>query len=119
MDFECPHVDISSLLNMQPTGIWCVGEVIRLGSLMKHKENGWYLKSNLNKAALLEDHIQSLLGKLKSAEQQFKMLGENYHMALSCSIYFYDDMPDIHMSRDIIKALALINCEFDLDLYQL
>lgn len=110
--------DLTNKLCINPTKIWRIGDLIHPKTILKRKENGWSLQSQLDKDHLLEEHIKYILNQLESQSNFLQEIcGKNYG-ELSCVIYAIgEERPSIHLDQDIIKKVHQLNCEIDIDLY--
>ena len=119
MGFEYTVEEMSEMLRTKPSGTWIKGDAVSHGSSIKNDDNGWYIDSNLGSRHLLEQHVSDIYERIKHNISGFKKVGEFCSLELSCCIYFSDDIPEIHFSKEALAFLATIQCEIDLDLYQL
>ncbi len=110
--------DITNKLGINPTKTWRVGDLIHPKTILKRKENGWSLQSQLNKYYQLEEHLKYLLNKIQPKSDFLKEICSKNYGELSCAIYVRgEERPSIHLDRDIITKINKLNCEIDIDLY--
>jgi len=123
-DFQCSPEEISKILDLSPSGGWEKGDIVesvvpRSRKIIR-KENCWFLEPKPeSKNGSIEEQSKSIFQIIGSKIKNFKNLPLNAYIELSCCMYIYDQniMPEIHLNNKITKNLALINSEFDLDLY--
>lgn len=110
---------LTNTLEITPTKTWQVGDLINPQTILKRKENGWSLQSELDIYSYeLEDHLNNLLEKLQSKSNVLKHLCLENYGELSCVIYAIgEERPSIHLDQEIIKKVHQLNCEIDIDLY--
>lgn len=112
--------EITAVIGIVPTKTWKVGDLISKGATLRHKQNGWSLKSKLEDSATLEDHVESVLERLKPSWQHLVKMCTRYYTEIECIIYVYgDDSPAIHFNRETLKRISELNAEIDIDLYVL
>jgi hypothetical protein len=110
--------DLTNKLGINPTKIWRIGDLIHPKTILKRKENGWSLQSQLDKNHLLEEHIKYILNQLESKRNFLQEICSKNYGELSCIIYAINkERPSIHLDQDIIKKVHQLNCEIDIDLY--
>jgi hypothetical protein len=111
--------DITNKLGIIPTKTWLVGDLINPKTLLKRKENGWSLQSELELNNYeLEDHLKNVLEKLHSQSNLLKELCLKNYGELSCIVYAIgEERPSIHLDQELIQKIHQLNCEIDIDLY--
>jgi len=118
-NFTCSFEEISKILDLNPSGIWREGDLIQNTSL-KRKQNGWFLEPTTGLTnGSINDQSESIFRNIGSKIKNFKNLPSNSEIELNCCMYIYDRniIPEIHLTSKIVKNIALINSNFDLDLY--
>jgi hypothetical protein len=115
--FEITPDEITSILGIEPSKSWSVGDTIEKTKL-KRKENGWTLSSGLDKSSELEEHLTSLFQQIQSKWSIFLNLCSKYEAEISCTIYSYEAQGSaMHFDKAIIKYVAELNAEIDIDYY--
>lgn len=119
--FKCEPEEITETLGIVPTQTWKVGTPIGKRGIGRYEDNGWQVKSKLEKYADLESHIQSVLQQLEPAWESLAKISALYYTELSCHIYLYDDeqVPAIHFEQEVVRKIAELNAEIDVDIYVL
>ncbi|MEW6620618.1 MAG: DUF4279 domain-containing protein [bacterium] len=110
--------EITTTTNIQPTRIWHRGD-LRPKTVIKEKENGWELQSKLPKEKPLREHVEHLLSSIEPSLELFKTITARYYTELSCAGYFSESepFPEIHFDSDLVKRLAELNVNIDIDIY--
>jgi hypothetical protein len=118
--FESTPDEITNILEIQPTKAWKVGDAIGKSSLTR-KQNGWVLSSSLDKfSSDLEDHVKNVLEQLHPKWAVLVSLCSQYDAEVSCVIHSYSAQgPAIHFSKEILKQIAQLSAEIDVDYYSL
>lgn len=128
VDFEIHPNDISRLLGVIPQRQFQKGDLIDPKVGIHYKENGWVLSSKLNQNTELDDNLLDLLKIFKSNLSGFIEICNKYDSELSIMLTIYHqknnneeehNTPALHFDKEIIKLLAELNSEIDIDLYVL
>lgn len=87
--------------------------------MLRRKEDGWRLDSELPPQATLDQHAQNILDRLHPRAAAFRSIG-----AASCcffaAVYIYaKDRPPMALSSEIIRQLAELEAAVDIDIYNL
>jgi hypothetical protein len=121
LTLRSPDLDpeqITGVTGLAPTKTWRVGEPIREGLLLRHKQSGWSIASGLPHSQELEDHVEALLRRLGSGWRALVDLGRRYDAEVDCAVYCYGGVrPAIHLSEEQLHRLAELNAALDIDLY--
>ena len=116
-NFECSPEEITRLLETPPTQAWLRGDLVSPSGTLRRKANGWQLDSRVDPtSADVPEAIQDVLAQLPD-QSLFARLPPGSYKEMSCTIFTYDHRPGVHLTSDIIKALASYDVELDLDIY--
>jgi len=116
-DFAMSIEDLSAELMTKPTHSWRKGDLGKLSN-KPMKNNYWALSSGLDKSEKIDKHVETLLGKIRPNKRHFVRVGNRFHPVLSCVVYSYGgDRPCLGFSRTVIKELAELGADIDIDLY--
>lgn len=99
-----------------PSSTWRKGETKAKTSL-KHRDNGWELKSSLPLESSLTEHINFLLAIIEPGQKELIGFTSKYFSLLACAVYFDEETPELHLSNELIGHLATLNLSLDIDLY--
>ncbi len=78
----------------------------------------WTIRSDLPRTALLTEHVQSVLDRLRPAWQQFVEYGRRYDACVEAVIELYEAQgPEVTFSPAVLVPIAELNATFDFDLY--
>lgn len=115
--FECSPAEVTSALQITPTGIWLKGEKRHAKGILVHNENCWELRSTLSHPAKLVDHVQELVSKLAPLQKVLAGLDTLSSKQLCCSLSIYgDDRPEISLPPSILRAICDLGAGLDIDL---
>jgi Domain of unknown function (DUF4279) len=115
--FEVDPEKITVAIGIEPTESWNVGDAIEKTKL-KRKENGWALSSGLDKSSELEEHLDVLFEQLQAKWAILTSLCSKYDAEISCTVYGYEAQgPAMHLDKKIVKFIAELNAEVDIDYY--
>jgi Domain of unknown function (DUF4279) len=111
--------EMSGIIGINPTKTWEIGDTIGKSNLQR-KENGWVLSSSLDKSSELEEQISDLLQQLKPKWANLLDVCSEYDAEISCAVYSYNSQgPSMHLGKEMLKLLAELNAEVDIDYYSL
>jgi hypothetical protein len=108
--------EITNQTGISPSETWCKGE-LKPRTTMQYKDNGWELKSGLPLEASLADHVNFLLSAVGPAREQLMSFTKKYYSELACAVYFSEGSPEIHFDNDLLRQIAEMNLNIDLDIY--
>ncbi len=120
--FNPDEVTIS--LGVQPTRTWRQGDP-RGKTLLRHKSDGWELSTGYeeldeeNSIDMIKQ-IRSIFGRLQPHTSKLKEMCARLKVdARVCCVMHIegDDRPAIYFDRDIVKWLAELGADIDIDLY--
>ncbi len=116
-----PHLDpeqVTRSIGISPSKTWRIGDLVVEQALLRHKNNGWLLKSNLPLSATLKEHVRFILAQLQVSWQALKELCTQHDAEISCVVMSYGgDRPAMFFDKDIISRAADLNAAIDIDLY--
>ncbi len=110
--------DVTSAVGIRPTDTWRFGESIQKTKL-KRKHDGWRLSIASEESLHLEVQVKSILSKLQPYTTQFRDVCQKLKLntEISCAIYVKEDQaPSIHLDHDVLKRVAELNAEIDIDI---
>ncbi len=110
--------EISSQLGLSCDEAWVVGDK-RVNTLLLEKENGWVLKSRVEKNADLEDHIESVMELIKDSEHKFKAISCTKGCIVQLSYISYcESTPALNFENEVIDWLSSLGASLDIDIYR-
>ncbi len=116
--------DVTCKTGIQPIKIWFKDELISSRSKMRHKQNGWGLRSPLETSTDetspdVGEHFRVILDQLKQGWQPLVEICSIYQAEFCGVIYTSGNRPAIHFDRAILDAVSQLNAEIGIDLYVL
>lgn len=121
LDFPFHPDTIGDMLGLQCSESWQKGDYRSPKVRMRHKENGWQLKSPLGDDAGFEDHLKCIIDAVYPSRMALQKLSKEYYTELSCAIYMAinseKSLPSMHIDEEQIRILAEMNLQIDVDLY--
>lgn len=123
-DFDdITHDGISDLLKVMPSKVHIKGEKKNPKFNQLASSNGWFLDSPLGIYCEFDEQLDSLLNLMNHNLEGFQTICKKYYCEISVAIYMYFDngesTPSMHLTKDQIHRLNLLNLEVDFDLYTL
>jgi acetylglutamate kinase len=110
---------ISELTGIDADKFWLAGDR-RKDTQIIEKENGWAIKSFLNKDDDLEAHIQDMRRRLSGKEGIIKSISELAGCDIQLSGVIYgSDTPALCFDKDVIGWLGSIGASLDIDIYNI
>lgn len=117
--------EVTTLLGIKPTETWRLGDLIQ-NTFLHHKHDGWCLSTGQEEldeqnsidvprqVRFIFEQLQPYTSKLKDVCARFRL-----DVELTCVVYIEGDRPAIHFDSDVVRWLAELNAEIDVDLYVL
>jgi len=122
-DFELHPDKITTSLNLTPTKTGLKGEEYEVGGQKRIKKardyNFWELESIITTNDFIGDLLDKFVDNfIKDRIKEIKILSDNCQCKLTVVQYYRDGLnPGYFFSRDLVKLLANINAEIDIDTY--
>jgi hypothetical protein len=112
-----PPDSMSEMVGMKPDKSYIKGDH-RGNTTIKQKENGWIIYSQVERAAPLQDHINSLLKRIENYTSRIEEIAKqpNVEIELGCTVWS-GDRPPLYFTREQISILNKICASIDIDLY--
>ncbi|MDO8444572.1 MAG: DUF4279 domain-containing protein [Deltaproteobacteria bacterium] len=88
----------------------------RAKSIIREKNFGWMLESNLERTDDIELHIENIFQRLEGHIEKVKSLSERNIVKLSLAIYS-EDIPALYFNKETIFRLSTLGAALDIDLY--
>lgn len=111
--------DLSDLYQIPNSCIWRKGET-RPGTILRHKENGWELKSDLDAAATVAEHVSRIMSLIDPYRSKISELQSNWETQISCALYYYGDcVPESHFEPRLVNQMSDLGASLDVDVYDL
>jgi len=109
---------ITQALAIEPTRTWRQGDAIARSGL-HYKHDGWCLSNGPVEALDAQEVAQPLLAKLLPQADTIATLRVQW--ALDCEVAYTvhseDAVPALHFDLAMVRALAQLHAEFDIDVY--
>lgn len=119
MSFQEASAEITAIIGVEPTATWREGDLRIPAATIRHKENGWQLRSPVDPHNTTpEQSVASLLALLPNLSV-FKRLPQATEVQLTCTIYGLTERPYFYLPHDLILQLAEIGASLDIDPYDL
>ena len=111
--------EITRVLRIEPTKTWREGDLRDPKATIKHRDNGWSLKSPVDPHHTTPgESVAALLAVLPDLEA-FNRLPTEAEVWLSCTIYGLTERPYFELSAESLAKLASIRASLDVDTYDL
>ena len=108
---------ITAQLGITPSRTWRTGDLVMERASIRHKNNGWSVKSDIPMSEDLEEHVEMVLQRLKPAWKSLRKLSTRYTALIDCVVYSHGGArPAIFFNKDVIKRISELNAEIDVDL---
>lgn len=111
--------EITLSLGVKPSRIWRYGDPIQ-NTLLKYKHDVWRISTDEKESLDLQECIQTLLDLIHPYSSGLIKVSSrlNLKSEIACVINIEgDQVPAIHLNKEIIEAITELNAEFDIDLY--
>ena len=119
-DFSCDPVEISNLLNLDPTFSFKKGDQTRSLKGKHYKNSGWQLKSKIGEDCFeIEEHLNEIKKKLpENLIDLLNKITKKYTLSLACHVKFdsSESSPITYLSTESIHFLSSLNCDLDIDI---
>ena len=112
--------DITAALGIVPSTTWRVGDLIP-NTPMARKDNGWRLSSPRRASYHLEDEIKYVIDKVSSRVDAIRATIVKFRLEaeIACAVYVKGDVPSMHLDNDLVRIVAELGADIDIDLYVL
>ena len=114
-----PPDEITTLLEIEPTQTWCIGDFVQ-GTALKRKHNGWCLATQLSNDIDLGKHVKSLLDSLPPKATIVREICTKYNLdaEISCSVYLEGTSPIINFNPKILAKISDLGATLDVDIIE-
>lgn len=120
-DFDCSIEELTHHIGIEPTEACLKGEIRNPNSKYKRvsKNNIWSLRTEKSTRIRPEDHVKKILDLIRPVKQKIISITEKYESAMN--VYFWTNhySPGLHFDKEVLKELAELNLELDLDIYSI
>lgn len=106
---------ITSVLNLEPSKAWNVGEKRSNGSIYDFS-NWSYENTNFDKERL-DDAIVEIVNFIELKKTSFSMVPHCFELTIQCVGYHEKSISGFHLSRELIERLCEVGAAVDFDLY--
>ena len=111
--------EITLSLGIEPSRTWRHGDSIQ-NTLLKYKEDGWRVSMDEKESLDLQECIQSLLDYILPYTAKIKNLYESDELKpeIACVINIENDqVPAVHINKEVMESIIVLNAELDIDIY--
>ena len=115
MSSELTSRELDIYVGLQCDYSWGKGD-LRKNTIIKEKNNGWVIESNLDHSDDINDHLNNILERVAGLANKISSLSQRVKILVSCAIYA-DDVPSLYFDKDTVKKIAALGADFDIDLY--
>lgn len=118
---EFPIDDITEKLKITPTEIYKKGDLIPNRQTIRYrKETSWNLATGYQNSLDVNEQLRQIVGILQNKSSIIKEIKQDY--SLECKFYIViiindGNSPAFYMDKDLLKFIASIEAEIDIDLY--
>lgn len=116
--FQISSDEITTLLGMNPTRTWRLGDFIERTKL-RRKHNGWcFSVNNVISSYRFEDYVNPLLEILLPKAETIRYICNEYGLEseISFAAYVVDETPDIHFGQKTLSMFAELMTTLDIDI---
>ncbi len=114
--FDADNDNITKLLELKPTRIVKKGDLVSRRGTIVYKHNIWSYEIKFKNIVHIEDVCIKFIKLLTHKKSHLISLGKIYDIEFSVSVYTKEGMPSIHLSKEVIDFVKLINAEIDIDM---
>ena len=112
---------VTRFSGISPTKIWRYGDPISNTALTR-KHDGWILSTAEKASHDLNERVQEMLSQLHHHADKLRDICRTLELdaEIACVVYVDEEqVPALHLDREIIRQVADLDAEVDIDLYQL
>lgn len=106
---------IDNIVDIKCDKFWRKND-FRAKSIIREKNFGWMLESNLERTDDIELHIENIFQRIGDHTEKIKSLSERNIVELSLAMYT-EDTPALFFDKKIIFQLNALGAALDIDLY--
>ncbi|MGM5631399.1 DUF4279 domain-containing protein [Apibacter raozihei] len=119
---DITHKEITHILRIIPSKVYVKGERINPENPKISKQNGWILKSSLDKYVSFEDQLNVMLDLLEPKIEELQMLSEKHKCEFEFSLAIFilnqnESTPWVHLNKRYNDFIRKVDVEFDFDIY--
>ena len=121
-DFVCPVADIADILRIDGYRGISKGDLEPYRKDIVCETGSWEIKSPLGEEKDIEDHIQWVLDLMVPKLDQLKLIYKQYGATagLAISTFNYNVVnPGIHLERELVEKINMLEASIDIDIYNL
>ena len=116
-DFGPDAAVVTSMLGLQPTKAWNVGDPLPGRPDRARTHSRWEIASPLPTSAALEDQLDALLDYLEAHREAVTRAREQFGVGILCAVYTEHPNPGLHLTEATLSRLSSLGLSFDFDLY--
>ncbi|NJO00918.1 MAG: DUF4279 domain-containing protein [Bacteroidia bacterium] len=118
-NFSFDPKKITEMLNILPEETFKKGDIVeRPRRKLLRPYNFWSFLSPLPQTQPIEDHVQKVLEMILPKKDKLVKILEESEGELGIVSYIYDDAnPGLHLDKIVMKTIADLGLELDIDLY--
>lgn len=117
-DFAGEAIEITRLLELEPTKTWLKGDAW-YHPQRPRAESNWEIHSPVDCSEIfLDTHIEAVLNIIEPKRAQIAQLqAKGYTAGINCVGYYYGTHPGFGLSAKLLSRLAAFQMDVDFDLY--
>lgn len=108
--------EVTAATGLSPGKVWRAGDFIA-GSGRRYEYGGWRIASGLDDTAGIAEQLAALLGRLEPVRAGLARFMTTEYGEIGCVVYAHESVPEMHLSRDLLRRTADLGVEVDIDLY--
>ncbi|MGF1788859.1 DUF4279 domain-containing protein [Photobacterium swingsii] len=112
---EHTSTELSDLIGMSSDRSWSKGD-LRYKTKITEKKHGWLIESRMHETQDVENQINEIFSRIDKSFDKISSLPDDMEVLLSVVIYA-NEIPALYFNKEIIKKVADIRANFDIDLY--
>lgn len=110
--------EVTRVAGVEPSEVWRIGDLVVPRGQLRHKFNGWLLRSQLSSSAELHEHVEYLLQKLAPGKEQVARFGQEHQARVTCILQIQgDERPLIYFEPKVLGEVAEIRAGIVVDYY--
>lgn len=111
--------EVTKVLGLSPERSWRRGDPKGARGVASRKEGCWKIETKRSQDCEkdLNDHLLTLLERIAPVRGIVGALAERFTLQFECIIEFDQEVPALHVDRQVMKAMSDLGGELDIDAY--
>ncbi len=109
---------VTASTGILPRATWRTGDLVHPEAILRHKVNGWAVRSKVDQGAELVAHFESVLEQLRPGWDALVELGTQHWAVFECVLKVYEAQgPELYLSSNILGFVTQLHADIGFDLY--